>query len=141
MQQQVRRRCFWTCTEVAKESPTGTYHLDIRHILIGGQEIAVKRLSKSFVQGLDELRNEIILIAELQLHNLVRPRGCCIHEDKNMLIYGQQKFKLFYFWYEYLSESTTFQFYISCQVVNQRLTWMIIDQTKQKESCCLAGLE
>ncbi|KAL4619327.1 hypothetical protein ACB092_06G070900 [Castanea dentata] len=65
----------------------GGFGLVYKGTLIDGHEIAVKRLSRSSIQGLNEFKNEVMLIAKLQHRNLVRLLGYCIEGDETMLIY------------------------------------------------------
>ncbi|XP_010434187.1 PREDICTED: receptor-like serine/threonine-protein kinase SD1-8 [Camelina sativa] len=65
----------------------GVFGIVYKGRLLDGQEIAVKRLSKTSVQGTDEFKNEVKLIARLQHINLVRLLACCVDVDEKMLIY------------------------------------------------------
>ncbi|CAI0550508.1 unnamed protein product [Linum tenue] len=55
--------------------------------LLDGQEIAVKRLSTSSRQGLEELKTELMLVAKLLHMNLVRLLGFYLEEEEKMLVY------------------------------------------------------
>ncbi|XP_031120585.1 G-type lectin S-receptor-like serine/threonine-protein kinase At4g27290 [Ipomoea triloba] len=84
----------------------GGFGVVYKGALDGGEEIAVKRLSKNSKQGLEEFKNEVICIVKLQHRNLVKLLGCCIRGEEKMLIY------------EYMP--------------NKSLDFFIFDQTKKK---------
>ncbi|CAA0813894.1 G-type lectin S-receptor-like serine/threonine-protein kinase [Striga hermonthica] len=65
----------------------GGYGPVYKGLLDDGGEIAVKRLSTSSHQGVDEFMNEVICTAKLEHRNLVKLLGCCIHGDEYMLVY------------------------------------------------------
>ncbi|KAL9332524.1 hypothetical protein ACSQ67_002134 [Phaseolus vulgaris] len=55
--------------------------------LPSGQEVAIKRLSKSSGQGLIEFKNEAMLIVKLQHTNSVKLLGFCIDKEERILVY------------------------------------------------------
>uniref|UniRef100_A0A0E0AKZ4 Uncharacterized protein n=1 Tax=Oryza glumipatula TaxID=40148 RepID=A0A0E0AKZ4_9ORYZ len=56
-------------------------------VLSDGQEVAVKKLLGTSGHGLDQLHNEVLLLAELQHKNLVRLHGFCLHQGETLLVY------------------------------------------------------
>ncbi|KAL0300061.1 UNVERIFIED_CONTAM: G-type lectin S-receptor-like serine/threonine-protein kinase [Sesamum angustifolium] len=72
---------------VNKKLGEGGFGPVYKGLLVDGQNIAVKRLSMSSGQGLNEFKNEVKLIAKLQHRNLVKLLGCCIEGDEKILIY------------------------------------------------------
>ncbi|CAI0421061.1 unnamed protein product [Linum tenue] len=65
----------------------GGYGPVYKGVLLDGQEIAVKKLSQTSSQGLQEFKNEVQLTGRLQHVNLVRVLGFCIENDEQLLIY------------------------------------------------------
>jgi serine/threonine protein kinase len=60
-------------------------------ILSDGQVIAVKTLLGTTGHGLQQLHNEVVLLAELQHKNLVRLQGFCPHQNDTLLVYEYVK--------------------------------------------------
>ncbi|KAK3427069.1 hypothetical protein EUGRSUZ_F03373 [Eucalyptus grandis] len=56
-----------------------------RGMLKNSQEIAVKKLSRSSGQGLDEFKSEALHLARLQHRDLVKLLGCCVQKEMLLL--------------------------------------------------------
>ncbi|CAN6372287.1 unnamed protein product [Urochloa humidicola] len=65
----------------------GGFGVVYKGVLPDGDEIAVKRLSKSSTQGVEELKNELKLMAKLRHKNLVRLVGVCLEQQERLLVY------------------------------------------------------
>ncbi|KAJ7968428.1 S-locus lectin kinase family protein [Quillaja saponaria] len=55
--------------------------------LQSGEEVAIKRLEESSGQGVQEFKNEVIFISQLQHRNPFKLLGCCIKWEERMLVY------------------------------------------------------
>ncbi|XP_076952155.1 G-type lectin S-receptor-like serine/threonine-protein kinase At4g27290 [Bidens hawaiensis] len=104
---------FLACNNFSERNKIGQggFGSVYRGALSNGQEIAVKRLVEKSIQGVEELKNEIILIAKLQHRNLVKLLGCCIEGEETMLIY------------EYLPNKSLNNF-IYDKPTRRQLTWI-----------------
>ncbi|KAL9321290.1 hypothetical protein ACSQ67_013129 [Phaseolus vulgaris] len=72
---------FHSSNELGKGGFGSVYKGELKE----GAQIAVKRLSETSGQGLEECMNEVLVISKLQHRNLVKLLGCCIKQEENML--------------------------------------------------------
>ncbi|CAN6219093.1 unnamed protein product [Urochloa humidicola] len=56
-------------------------------VLPNGDEVAVKRLSRNSTQGVEELKNELALVAKLKHKNLAKLVGVCLEQQERLLVY------------------------------------------------------
>ncbi|KAG6754761.1 hypothetical protein POTOM_040555 [Populus tomentosa] len=73
--------------DISKKLGQGGFGAVYRGKLPDGQEIAVKRLSRTSGQGREEFMNEVAVISKLQHRNLVILLGCCVEGEEMMLVY------------------------------------------------------
>ncbi|RDY13497.1 G-type lectin S-receptor-like serine/threonine-protein kinase CES101, partial [Mucuna pruriens] len=85
--------------------------------LPNGQEIAIKRLSKSSGQGLIEFKNEAMLIVKLQHTNLVRLLGFCIDKEERILVYEYMPNKSLNLYLFDSDERSKLEWKIRCRII------------------------
>ncbi|XP_065877830.1 G-type lectin S-receptor-like serine/threonine-protein kinase At1g61370 [Euphorbia lathyris] len=73
--------------DTANKLGQGGYGPVYKGTLPDGKNVAIKRLSTSSGQGINEFKNEVKLISKLQHRNLVKLIGCCIERDEKILMY------------------------------------------------------
>lgn len=72
---------------IANKLGEGGFGPVYKGVLVNGQEIAVKKLSGSSKQGLEEFKNEVLLLARLRHKHLVTLLGFCLGGKEKLLIY------------------------------------------------------
>ncbi|KAJ0785317.1 putative protein kinase RLK-Pelle-DSLV family [Helianthus annuus] len=117
-----------TCNfRVSNKIGEGGFGPVYKGVLEDGREIAVKQLSETSQQGLDEFKNEVTCIAKLQHRNLVKLLGYCIHQNELILIY------------EYMTNKSLDQFLFRILYLHQDSRLQIIHRDLKAGNILLDG--
>ncbi|CAK9882202.1 unnamed protein product [Sphagnum jensenii] len=65
----------------------GSFGVVYKGILANGIEVAIKQLLINNQQNIDEFLNEVVIITGVKHRNLVKLKGCCLHDNKRLLVY------------------------------------------------------
>ncbi|CAK9882195.1 unnamed protein product [Sphagnum jensenii] len=65
----------------------GSFGVVYKGILTNGTKVAIKQLLIKTQQNIDEFLNEVVIIIGVKHQNLVKLKGCCLHDNKRLLVY------------------------------------------------------
>ncbi|KAH8951257.1 hypothetical protein BDL97_09G017800 [Sphagnum fallax] len=65
----------------------GSFGVVYKGIFANGVEVAIKQLFMKTQKNIDEFLNEVITISGVKHRNLVKLKGCCLRDNKKLLVY------------------------------------------------------
>jgi serine/threonine protein kinase len=89
-------------------------------IFANGVEVAIKQLFVKTQKNIDEFLNEVITISGVKHRNLVKLKGCCLRDNKRLLVYEYLEngdltnllFGEFFIFDKYFRTSSIFFFFV-----------------------------